>query len=894
MTSICFPGVLNPFCRQTICISPCSDHVALATSSSLVYLYSFSNQALSFLTKYSPHSKSLSCMVFHPTIYGLLVTGGAPNSRVILWSIHEKTIQKRAAFNLQRRPNALVWLTDEELIIGDEHGNIYRWNEKNQKSIKLQNQSVSDKSNDEVQLFALANKQKFIMAIAFKSGYICICHVDLEQNLLNPLHKLPPDTASTACCSIQFSHVDCPLERSTLFYISYGHGCIKVCDYTNGKMLGQLMLVRQPKNTNMNDLRTKTYYPLAWMDADTLLAGNLDGYLIKIDVRHSSHLEKSQLNVNPPVSGGKPVFSLAIKDEKTLFTYSFNRKLCLYDLSSSTMISSLVSIPGAINAIQACPLQTSCIAVGVDTGNIGVLDLSLPSSPSLSFLWQAIPADVCHLAWHIVREGRIAYSTRMGHVALYDTLTGRSRVVYDWKYGQPGSPAKVLWGPLIPSFTEDRTLAILYSVGDGKIHRWDSPEKNCLPTDLTALVNESSASSVLNAAFSDDQKYLCVICSDSTLLIRSCPSLSAVHRLPINCLPTILYYHPRYLLSSVDVSSKQYWLAVNDKHNIRLIDTLDSNSCILKDLRGHTGDIECLAWSPSIDHLLASSSQDKTVRLWNVEIGCPLKVYVEHSDAVLSLIFSSSDANYIISGSRDQSLHIWHIEHHTQPADQPLPCNMIEDDELETNSNNDHKKRHNKSRPNRAEREKKRAAKTTTSEINGDQNGRPISSTNDIMNELNSLAYRLLWPSEVDRQSISDLSSLPEKACLIERIKQQKMSKVIYHMLYWSGEYTQLSNGLCQADPVSSLDLFFWMAILNSTHETQSLYDRTFEWMAENKEKHMLEHITMMIKAQQSQSLFEYLINNDHIETSLLLAILLESIDQIRDRISNSATAEES
>lgn len=51
------------------------------------------------------------------------------------------------------------------------------------------------------------------------------------------------------------------------------------------------------------------------------------GYLIKIDIRHSSHLEKSQLNVTPPVSGGKPVFSLAIKDEKTLFTYSFNRKV---------------------------------------------------------------------------------------------------------------------------------------------------------------------------------------------------------------------------------------------------------------------------------------------------------------------------------------------------------------------------------------------------------------------------------------------------------------------------------------------------------------------------------------------------------------------------------------
>ena len=89
-----------------------------------------------------------------------------------------------------------------------------------------------------------------------------------------------------------------------------------------------------------------------------------------------------------------------------------------------------------------------------------------------------------------MREGRIGYSTRLGHVGLYDTLTGRSRVVYDWRYMQPGSPAAVLWGPLVPGFTVDQSLAILYTVGDGKLHRWDSPERSCLPTDLTSLVHE--------------------------------------------------------------------------------------------------------------------------------------------------------------------------------------------------------------------------------------------------------------------------------------------------------------------------------------------------------------------------------------------------------------------
>jgi 6-phosphogluconolactonase (cycloisomerase 2 family) len=105
----------------------------------------------------------------------------------------------------------------------------------------------------------------------YKSGLICICHIDLEKNHLNFLHKLTPDSSNTVCCSIQFAHLE-----SSLFYISYGNGCIKVCDYTNGKILGQLMLIKQAKNINTNDPRCKTYYPLAWIDSNTLLTGNIE------------------------------------------------------------------------------------------------------------------------------------------------------------------------------------------------------------------------------------------------------------------------------------------------------------------------------------------------------------------------------------------------------------------------------------------------------------------------------------------------------------------------------------------------------------------------------------------------------------------------------------------
>lgn len=88
-----------------------------------------------------------------------------------------------------------------------------------------------------------------------------------------------------------------------------------------------------------------------------------------------------------------------------------------------------------------------------------------------------------------------------------------------------------------------------------------------------------------------------------------------------------------------------------------------------------------------------------------------MKVYVEHTDVILSLVFSSCDSNFILSGSRDQSLHIWNIEQHTQSPDQPIPISSIIEDEEETNSINGNRKRQNKPRPNRAEREKRRAAK---------------------------------------------------------------------------------------------------------------------------------------------------------------------------------------
>ena len=60
----------------------------------------------------------------------------------------------------------MIWLTNDDLIAGDEHGTVYRWNQLDEKLTKLSNPSFTDKQHDEVQFFAIANKQKFILATA--------------------------------------------------------------------------------------------------------------------------------------------------------------------------------------------------------------------------------------------------------------------------------------------------------------------------------------------------------------------------------------------------------------------------------------------------------------------------------------------------------------------------------------------------------------------------------------------------------------------------------------------------------------------------------------------------------------------------------------------------------
>lgn len=120
---------------------------------------------------------------------------------------------------------------------------------------------------------------------------------------------------------------------------------------------------------------------------------------------------------------------------------------------------------------------------------------------------------------------------------------------------------------------------------------------------------------------------------------------------------TLLKRFPHHC-KAVRASPSGPWVAAAVQDDIYLF-RLDDPSPP-KRLRGHLNSADCLAFSPD-GKWLASGSDDRTVRLWEVESGLPKHVIREHRNKIEAIAFSP-DGQTVASGDKSALVSFSHVE----------------------------------------------------------------------------------------------------------------------------------------------------------------------------------------------------------------------------------------
>ncbi|AFZ15687.1 WD40 repeat-containing protein (plasmid) [Crinalium epipsammum PCC 9333] len=191
---------------------------------------------------------------------------------------------------------------------------------------------------------------------------------------------------------------------------------------------------------------------------------------------------------------------------------------------------------------------------------------------------------------------------------------------------------------------------------DGVIKLWDV--QNC--RELRTLeYSKKAPAPISDVSFSPDAKMLVSISLDGLIHFYSW-SLSGSQRRSMSSQDaSSLDFSPNGEFIAVGTTSGlvKLWRIQNKDLKSKIIDikTLDLPQEVLGE---HTDGVWNIKFSPD-GKTLASASEDKTIKLWNVEDGRLLKTLEGHEASDLSF---SSDGKILASTSRDGTTILWHLD----------------------------------------------------------------------------------------------------------------------------------------------------------------------------------------------------------------------------------------
>ena len=316
-------------------------------------------------------------------------------------------------------------------------------------------------------------------------------------------------------------------------------------------------------------------------------------------------------------------------DGKTIVSVTWGSDVCISDaITGEPQKTFAVPATDSVFTVAFSP-DGETVAIGSRDGNIYLSDLN---TGELKFTLTGHSEDVQRVVFSPDGKTLASSSYIDETVRIWDVHTGEHRRTLTGHTGDIEGLA----------FSPDGKTLVSSGSGDGTIRFWNVRIGG--ETDTVA----GHTDYVYSVAFNPDGKFVASGYADGSIRFWDV----------VTGLPLQTFKAPNYEASCLVFSEDGKILACASGLDILLQDAHTGEEKMR--LTGHTWGMHSMVLSPD-GNILASGSEDMTIRLWDMHTGEHKKTLNGHKHRVYSVAFSP-DGETLVSGSDDNTIRLWDVD----------------------------------------------------------------------------------------------------------------------------------------------------------------------------------------------------------------------------------------